>query len=219
MILTIGNTKGGTGKTTLAVQIAIARAIAGRDVWLIDGDRQGTATAAIAARAESGKQPSIACAQYCEGPVLRSQVLRQRSKWDDIVIDVGGRDSTALRAALVLSDVLIVPFAPRSYDVWALEDIAALVEEAHSVRDGLKAFAVLNLADPGKNSDNAEAEAAAAELPQFTLLQSPIRRRKAFSNAAAAGLSVAELPTRDPKAIAEMDTLVQYLFNIQSESA
>lgn len=49
-------------------------------------------------------------------------------KFDDIIIDAGGRDSTALRAALVLSDVLLVPFQPRSYDVWALNDIAALID-------------------------------------------------------------------------------------------
>ena len=41
MIVTVGNTKGGVGKTTIAVNLAIARALAGRDVWLIDGDRQG----------------------------------------------------------------------------------------------------------------------------------------------------------------------------------
>lgn len=147
MIITIGNTKGGVGKTTLAVQIAIARALSGRDVWLIDGDRQGTAAAAIAARAESGRRPGIACAQYADGPTLRAQVQQQRDKWQDIIIDAGGRDSTALRAALILSDVLLVPFAPRSYDVWALDDMAALVDEARSVRDGLRAFAVLNQAD------------------------------------------------------------------------
>jgi chromosome partitioning protein len=43
MILTIGNVKGGVGKTTLAVNFAIARAASGRDVLLIDGDEQGTA--------------------------------------------------------------------------------------------------------------------------------------------------------------------------------
>jgi chromosome partitioning protein len=51
-------------------------------------------------------------------------VQQQRNKWQDIIIDAGGRDSTALRAALILSDVLLVPFAPRSYDVWALDDMA-----------------------------------------------------------------------------------------------
>jgi chromosome partitioning protein len=216
VIITIGNTKGGVGKTTLAVQIAITRALAGRDVWLIDGDRQGTAAAAIAARGEAGRQPGIACAQYADGPTLRAQVQQQRGKWQDIIIDAGGRDSTALRAALILSDVLLVPFAPRSYDVWALDDMAALVDEARSVRDGLRAFAVLNQADPGENSaDNADAAAAVAEVPQFVYLPTPIRRRKAFSNAAGAGLSVSEASPRDPKAMAEMDRLVESLFNIQ----
>lgn len=216
MILTIGNTKGGVGKTTLAVQLAVARAMSGRDVWLIDGDRQGTATAAVAARAEAGRQPGIACAQYPDGPTLRGQVQQQRGKFDDIIIDVGGRDSTALRAALVLSDVLLVPFAPRSYDVWALDDMATLVDEARSVRDGLRAFAVLNLADPGEHSaDNAEAAAAVADVPQFEYLPTPIRRRKAFSNAGGAGLAVAELAPRDPKACGELDALFSSVFNIQ----
>lgn len=216
MIITVGNTKGGVGKTTLAVQLAIARALAGRDVWLVDGDRQGTAAAAIAARAEAGRKPGIACAQYPDGTALRGQVQQQGGKWQDIIIDAGGRDSTALRAALVLSDVLLVPFAPRSYDVWALDDMAALVDEARSVRDGLQAYAVLNLADPGDHSaDNAEAAAAVADVPQFEYLPTPIRRRKAFSNAGGAGLAVTELTPRDPKAVAELEALVSSVFNIQ----
>ncbi|VVM07108.1 AAA family ATPase [Methylacidimicrobium tartarophylax] len=213
MILTVGNTKGGVGKTTLAVNLAIARAWAGRDVWLIDGDRQGTAQTAISIRAESGRQPGIACATYPDGQTLRAQVQQQRGKFDDVVIDAGGRDSTSLRAALVLSDVLLVPFQPRSYDVWALNDIAALVDEARSVRDGLRAFAVLNCADPGEaSSDNAEASAAVADVPQFAYLATPIRRRKAFANAAGAGLSVLELKPPDPKASAELSALVNALF-------
>ena len=81
MILTVGNTKGGVGKTTLAVQIALARALAGRDVWLVDGDRQGTALTAITLRADSGAMPAIACSHYSDGPALRSQVLRQSEKY------------------------------------------------------------------------------------------------------------------------------------------
>ena len=213
MIFTVGNTKGGVGKTTLAVNIAIARALAGRDVWLIDGDRQGTAQTAIAIRAEANHQPGIACATYPDGPTLRSQVQQQRGKFDDIIIDAGGRDSTALRAALILSDVLLVPFQPRSYDVWALDDIAKLIDEARAVRDGLRAFAVLNCADPGEAStDNADAAAAVADFPQFELLQTPVRRRKSFANAAGQGLSVLEVKPADKKACDEINALVNALF-------
>ena len=213
MILTVGNTKGGVGKTTLALNIAIARAQAGRDVWLIDGDRQGTAQDAIAIRAHRGQTPGIACAAYPDGPLLRAQVQQQTGKFDDIIIDAGGRDSTALRAALTLSDVLLVPFQPRSYDVWALDDIAKLIDEARAVRDGLRAFAVLNCADPGEAStDNADAAAAVADFPQFELLQTPVRRRKSFANAAGQGLSVLEVKPADKKACDEISALVNALF-------
>lgn len=213
MIITVGNTKGGVGKTTLAVNIAIARALAGRDVWLIDADRQGTAQMAIGIRADAGQMPGIACAQYADGALLRSQVQQQASKFDDIIIDAGGRDSTALRAALVLSDVLLVPFAPRSYDVWALNDIGALVDEVRSMRDGLRAYAVLNCADPGaSSSDNADAAAAVVDVPQFEYLPTPIRRRKSFANAAGAGLSVLELNPKDKKASEELNALLSALF-------
>jgi chromosome partitioning protein len=213
MIVTVGNTKGGVGKTTLAIQLALARALAGRDVLMVDGDRQGSAQMAIAVRAEAGRLPGLACVQYHDGAVLRAQVQRQASKYDDVVIDAGGRDSTALRAALSLSDLLIVPFLPRSVDVWALSDIAALVAEANAVRDGLVAYAVLNAADPGASSDNADAAAALADFPQLALLNTPIRRRKAFANAVGLGLSVDELTPRDAKACEELAALVLIAFN------
>ena len=130
--------------------------------------------------------------QYPDGAVLRAQVQRQAAKYDDAVIDAGGGDSTALRAALALSDMLIVPFLRRSIDVWALADI------------GLQAYAVLNAADPGTSSDNTEAVAALADFPQLTLLDTPIRWRKAFANAVGLGLSMEELAPRDPKACEEL---------------
>lgn len=213
MIITVGNTKGGVGKTMIAVNLAIARALAGRDVWLIDGDRQGTAQTAISIRADAGHSPGIACACYPDGQTLRAQVRHQGHKFDDIIIDAGGRDSTALRAALVLSDVLLVPFQPRSYDVWALGDIAGLVDEARSVRDGLRAIAVLNCADPGEHSaDNIEAAASVADVPQFEYLTTALRRRKAFANAAGQGLSVLEIKPQDLKASEELKQLINALF-------
>jgi chromosome partitioning protein len=213
MIVTVGNTKGGVGKTTLAVQLALARALAGRDVLLVDGDRQGSAQMAVAVRADAGRMPGLACVQYHDGAVLRAQVQRQAGKYDDVVIDAGGRDSTALRAALSLSDLLIIPFLPRSVDVWALADIAALVAEANAVRDDLRAYAVLNGADPGTSSDNADASAALSDYPQLTLINATIRRRKAFANAVGLGLSVDELTPRDAKACEELAALASIVFS------
>lgn len=216
MIVTVGNTKGGVGKTTLAVNLAIARALDGKDVWLVDGDRQGTAQIAIRVRDESEQEPRIACATYPDGAVMRTQVQHQANKFDDVIIDAGGRDSTALRAALVLSDVLIVPFQPRSYDIWALKDIVALIDEVRSVRDGLRCFAILNAADTNPHStDNEEAKAALADYPQLEYLPAPIFRRKSFANAAGAGLSIFELKPQDAKASAEMMFLYNLVFNIK----
>lgn len=211
MIVTVGNTKGGVGKTTLALNLAVMRALAGGDVWLIDGDRQQTAATAIAVRADAGSLPAIACAAYSDGPMLRTQVLLQRSKFSDVIIDVGGRDSAALRAALMVTDVLIVPFQPRSYDVWALRDIAELVDEARSVRDNLTAYAVLNCADPA-GSDNREAVRAVDTFAALAYLDAPLHRRKAYANAAGQGLGVCELNPPDAKARAEIAFLVRQVY-------
>lgn len=129
--------------------------------------------------------------QYPDGRVLRDQVRHQAAKYDD-----------------VLTDVLLIPFLPRSVDVWALSDIAALVDEARAVRDGLIALAVLNCADPGASPDNAEAVAALADVPQLVGLKASITRRKAFANATGRGLSVDELSPPDPKASGELAALL-----------
>ena len=213
MIVTVGNTKGGVGKTTLALQLALARALAGRDVLLVDGDRQSSSQKAVAIRAEAGRSPSLSCVGFPDGKILREQVQRLAGKYQDVVIDAGGRDSTALRAALLLTDILIVPFLPRSVDVWALEDIAALLDESRSIRDGLRAYAVLNAADPGSSSDNTDAAAALADYPGLELLDAPIRRRKAVANATGLGVSVDELAPRDPKACSEIAMLVSCIFD------
>ena len=211
MIVTVGNTKGGVGKTTIALNLAIARALQGRDVWLIDGDRQGTAQTAVTIRAEEGKLPAISCAHYPDGPTLRAQVKQTSKKFDDVIIDAGGRDSTALRAALSLSDVLVIPFAPRSLDVWALNDIDSLIREVMSERDGLRVLAMLNNADP-QGHDNEEAASAVADFPSMEYVATPIRRRKPIANAAGQGMSVLEYSPKDPKGIEEMTALVNAVF-------
>src|SRR3954470_9987290 len=146
MILTIGNIKGGVGKTTLAVNLAILRALAGRDVLLVDGDEQGTAVSFTDLRNEELGAPGYT-AVGLQGAAVRTQVRQLASKYADIVIDVGGRDTGSLRAALTVSDKLLVPVQPRTFDVWALDQVAALVAEAREINPGLQALAFLNAAD------------------------------------------------------------------------
>jgi len=198
MIVTVGINKGGVGRTTLAFRIALARASAGRDVLLMEGDRQGSAQTAVALRSEAGRHPALSCACYPNGAVQCAQVKLRAGKYKDVLIYAGGRDSSALRAALVLFDVLMVPVAPRTVDVWALGDIAELVDEARSVRDGLRALAALNLADAG----------VSATTP------TPSRRWPTAGRGSPtpSGSAVDELAPRDPNACEELTALSDRLF-------
>ena len=169
--------------------------------------RQGIST-------EGGSQPHRcrAAARAVLRPIRRGTRSAgpgeaEAPRYTDVVIDAGGHDSTTLRAALTLCDAVLVPYPPRTMDVWALADMAKLVEEARSMRAGLLALAVLNIADPGVSADNIEAVAALADVPQLTGLKASITRRKAFPNAAGFGLSVEETTPRDPKACEELAAL------------
>ena len=216
LILAVANTKGGVGKTTLAFLIAVARARAGRDVWLVDADPQGSASTAATVRADAGREPILACSAYPDARAFGIQVRRQSPKFEDVVIDVGGRDTEALRVALVLADTVLIPVQPRGLDIWALGAIAGLVEGARATRDGLRALALINLADPGVSADNSDAAAALADFEALNVLNVQLVRRKAFAAAAAHGMGIDELSPGDPKALQELNALISMVFNHQS---
>jgi chromosome partitioning protein len=216
MIIAIANTKGGVGKTMVAVNLAAARALAGRKVLLLDCDRQGSAELSLVARKEAGREPEIACSALSDGELLREFLRQQGSLYDEIFIDVGGQDSSSLRAVLIEADALVVPFPPRALDVWALKDMADCVAEADKVRKGLKCYALLNFADSGDSPDNQRAIKAVAAYPRLSLLTTVFRRRKAFANAVGAGICVFEQQGRDrnPKACFELEALCRELFQL-----
>jgi chromosome partitioning protein len=210
VIVAVGNTKGGVGKTTLAVNLAILRAAAGRDVLLVDGDEQGSASLFSQLRADQAGACGYT-AVGLHGAAVRTQVRQLAGKYGDIIIDVGGRDTGSLRAALTVAHVLLIPVQPRSFDVWALDQMAALVGEAREVNDGLRALAFLNAADP-QGRDNAEAQEAMRDAAGIETLDLMVVRRKAFPNAAAQGRGVVEQPHRDPKAVEELNALASAAF-------
>ena len=217
-IITVGGIKGGSGKTTVATNLTVLLAADGRDVLLVDADDQETATDFTAWRNKSADGQAGYTAIQLSGDAVRTEVLRLASKYDDIVIDTGGRDTTSQRAAMTVSDLYLVPFVPRSFDVWTLERVAKLIDEMRPANPALRAFAFLNRADAGGN-DNADAAEYLKDATTIEFIDLPLGGRKAFSNAAAEGKSVSELKRKDAKAEAEIRALYEFCRNVTSNVA
>lgn len=213
MIVLIGGEKGGTGKTTVAVNLAAQRALSGRDVLLIDTDIQSSASYWIQSRDESKVKPRVACVQKF-GKGLSAEVRDLANRYQDIVIDAGGRDSVELRAALVVAERVFVPIQPSQFDIWTLGRMNDLVATAQGFNPDLLAWVVISRASTNPSvSEATEARGLLADFDHLTLAESVVRDRIAYRKAARDGLSVSELKPADPKAIVEMQALFHEVFN------
>lgn len=205
MILTVGNIKGGVGKSTLACNIAVALSLANGEggVLLIDGDKQGSAADFAQSRADLLGDAGFTCVR-AQGKEVVNQVVTMRDKFAHIVIDAGGQDNPSLRAGLAVSDKVLVPVSPRSFETWALESMDTLVEEASISNAGLEALAVLNLAFPRGSDNDQTQEILKEDYPRLKLIKPNIVQRKIFSDGVGQGLSVLEAKPRNPDAISEL---------------
>ena len=218
MIIVVGGIKGGSGKTTVATNLAVIRSAEGHDVLLIDADDQETSTDFTIIRNERHPDGAGYTSIKLTGAAVRTETQRLANKYEDIIIDTGGRDTTSQRAALTVADFLLVPFVPRSFDVWTLEKVSSLVSEMQAANPDLQAYTFINRADP-RGQDNDDAAEVLRETESLSFVETPLGARKAFSNAAAAGLAVIEIKPQDPKATEEMMMLYRYIFDTKDVSA
>ncbi len=216
MILVIGGTKGGSGKTLLATNLTVLRAVTGQDVLLIDADEQGSAMDFTRQRQRRMEGEAGYTAIQTREVDVAVQVRRMAPKYGDIIIDVGGRDTASQRAALAVADRLLIPFPPTSVDLWTTDTVVTLLKEAGAFNPGLRAYAMINKAFP-RGADNAEAAALLQEYADsWTYVATPVGNRKAFSNAFGGGYAVTEYQPRDAKALAEIRALYQYIFDTKA---
>lgn len=205
MITIIGGIKGGTGKTTLATNLAVLNQGLGRKTLLIDADDQGSASDWADQRESYFKEnpPSISLATISlKGKNIDRLIEKLKPTYEDIFVDTGGRDTASQRSALLIADVYLIPFKPRSFDVWTVGKVKEIIQELKTINKALKVIVCINQGD-SRGMDNEDAFSILADVPEFKCITTFIGHRKAFSNAAALGLGVVEL-NKDVKAYEEI---------------
>jgi len=209
MILLFGGEKGGTGKSTLATNVAVWLARRGRDTLIIDTDRQMTASSWADRRNARVPAARVHCAEK-HGNVFHA--LRDAAKrYDEVIVDAGGRDSEELRTALVAAHVVYVPLRASQPDLETSVHMNELVTLARGMNPALDARLIISMAptNPAVN-EAGQARELLRELPVFSLSDAVIRERKAYRDAISDGLGVVESDNR--KAAAEIEALAHEIY-------
>lgn len=206
MILALLNQKGGVGKTTLAVHIAAALALKGRSVLLVDADPQGSALDwAVTRQAD----PLFSVVGLPKNN-LHKEIPAHAAKYEDVIIDGPPRVNELARAAILASDMVLIPVQPSPYDVWAAKDIVDLLREAAVFKENQICRFVINR----KIVKTAIGRDVVDALSSYSIpvLSSSIAQRVAFAESAGQGSTVVE---NDPtgQAADEINELVDEILS------
>ncbi|HEY9535900.1 MAG TPA: AAA family ATPase [Mucilaginibacter sp.] len=214
MIILTGGEKGGTGKTTLATNLALMRLQRDGDVLLVDADPQPNASSWCASRDFNKITPRILSVQKT-GKDIRDDVRELSTKYRNIILDTGGRDSFELRAGLSVADVAIVPICPSQFDLWTLAKFNDLVCEIKVVNPNLRTYICLNQTPTNpamKQADKAREFFERSEFEHIQLAKTQIPFRIVYQNVATKGKTVHEAKI-DNKAENELDALYEEIIN------
>jgi chromosome partitioning protein len=139
-IIAVGNLKGGTGKSTVAVNLACCLAES-QAVSLVDADPQGTAAAWLKDGEANGTPRSL---EVVSRPLTaavgsepwQAEMCARRHHYDRIVIDLPPQKGEAFQAALRVADLLIVPVTPSAVDLHATAQALAMLHRMREARGG-----------------------------------------------------------------------------------
>jgi chromosome partitioning protein len=211
MISIIGCNKGGAGKTTTAINIAIALANKGLDICLVDADPQRSAARWYAER-ETGKlHPTITLVEKRDNI---SQTLKNLGdKFDHVIVDVAGRNSRELITGAVVADQIIAPHQCSQLD---LDTLSELEEQIIRIRDlnpnlQVRVYHTMASTNPSvRETERREFLEYVGEFSELSPLQSVGFYRKAYKDMIPEGKSVLESDNQQAKE--EINQLTKELF-------
>jgi chromosome partitioning protein len=205
MITVVGSLKGGSGKSTVTFNLGLWLANAGKNVALYDLDPQSTLSDAVEVRKEEGFSPSL---------LVRNRYQENKiNDGEEVLIDVGTANMTAMKRVLALADRILLPVAPSQADIWSTQRFLYLVAGVlDNKRKPPQIVAFLNRADTNpavRESD--EARDALQALPGLTVLDKRLCLRTAYRRSFSEGLAVFELEPHG-KAAEEFSALADILY-------
>ncbi|MCD7111815.1 AAA family ATPase [Rhizobium sp. DKSPLA3] len=207
MIIGVLSQKGGVGKTTIAVNLAATFAKSGLRVLLVDADPQGSALQWSAAR---DAEPLFSVVGMAKA-TLHKELPDIAKDYQVVVIDGAPRVNELGRAAILASDLVLIPVQPSPYDIWAAAETVRLIQEAQQFKENLKGAFVINrkIANTAIGRDVTEALGQFEGIP---VLPMALHQRVIYAESAGQGLSVLEV---DPKgeAAREIASLGQHLIS------
>jgi chromosome partitioning protein len=210
MIVVVGGTKGGTGKSTIVTNLITMDINNGHDSILVDADKQGSAAAWSEVRDQSAAALARVPTVQKYGKGLVNELKELARKYKNVFVDAGGFDSEELRAAIVAADLLLIPVRPAQFDVWTLPKIIQIAQQSQIYNPKLQFQFVVNGAHTSPNVKDAD---DVVELlgDEVTVCKTVLHHRRAYAKAPMQGMAVTEMQgrDRDAKALDEMMSLYE----------